>query len=58
MRPPTKDQKKLTPRQWLEQGTESLRGLSLGEAQKVLSFTLDEEENFSGSKRSPLAGEG
>ena len=47
VKPPTKEQKRLTPQQWLEDGGGINKGgLSLKEAQQVLTFTLEEEEKF------------
>ena len=53
VKPPTKEQKQITPSQWLEQGLTRIRGndkMSLREAQKVLTFTLEEEEQFNISR--------
>ena len=52
VKPPTKEQKKMTPTQWLELG---MNRLSFAEPQKALTFTLEEEGEFNHS-RNPVAG--
>lgn len=51
IRPPTKDQKTLTPSQWLEDGRKHNFSAisSLNEVRKTLAFTLDEEARTTSS---------
>lgn len=56
VRPPTKEQKKITPLQWLEQDIIGQEGKSsVNETRQLLTFTLSEDKKFNPNK-TPIKG--